>query len=113
MMMGRYSDYFNQRAESEKRPPAKTPDNVYYHFLSGLNKARIGGNTSVLEVTYKNGSALRCMVDPGDMFGDKNNPEHPALTWCDSVITDMREYFDHTDDKGNEIKATKPLDSII
>lgn len=107
-------NYYAVRGDEfgDARDKRKTTD-VLYHFLSGLNKERVGGNTSILDVTYDDGSQLRCMVDPGDLFGDKRNPEHPALGTCDSVIADMREYFDHEDHDGKITKAEKPLDCII
>lgn len=98
--------------ESPQKTTKKTKD-VLYHFLSGLNEARVGGNTSILEVQYDDGSTLRCMVDPGDLFGDKHSPEHPSLTSCDSVIADMREYLDHVDENGEIKPAEKPLDAMI
>ena len=94
------------------RPSAKSVTDVFYSFLSGLNTSKIGGNTSVLQLNYDDGSQLRCMVDPGDIFGDNRNLEHPAMVDCDTVIADMRDYFDY-DDAGHFEKAKTPLDFII
>ncbi len=114
-----FNRYVGRPADDEREgngpvKNAKKSTDVLYHFLSGLNEGCVGGNTSVLEVSYDDGSTLRCMVDPGDLFGDKNNPEHPVLSNCDSIIADMREYFDHIDPQTGEIvEAKKPLDNII
>jgi len=104
-----YKNIFNPL--SKKTPPKKVKD-VLYSFLSGLNKKKIGGNTSLLTLEYEGGTTFRCMVDPGDIFGDNRNLEHPGVADCDTIIADMMEYFAHERD-GKVRKSKKPLDMII
>ncbi|MGM0422299.1 MAG: MBL fold metallo-hydrolase, partial [Pseudomonadota bacterium] len=107
--MRRMAEDFNDTAP---RPVPKKVKDVLYRFLSGLNQARVGGNTSILEIQYEDDSRLRCMVDPGDLFGDNKNLEHPQLVDCDAVIADMRDYFPSGPDD-NLKPAKKPLDMIL
>lgn len=109
MTEDKYRHIFNPLSD---RPAPRKVKDVFYSFLSGLNKSKIGGNTSILNLTYETGDDFRCMVDPGDIFGDNRYLEDPSMRDCDTIIADMRAYFDYDDGKAIT-KAEKPLDMII